>query len=169
MMRGMRVTARAKSSRGSFAIGLASFLALAFGVSGAMALYDSTKDYSAFTESTVAWVTEVVDERHTHSTRAGFQTDTVRDYYVDYEADGERFSHEKLSGMVDGLLQEGDVVPIRYPPGQGADAVTELSTTAATAHRLRWAGLFCLAVSAAALTGRGVLVRRRRRRLAATA
>jgi hypothetical protein len=142
------------------------FVCLVVGVIGGVLVAQSLKDYTSYTASTLATVTDVVVEHHSGTRR--HTGSTSRDYYVDYEADGETFTAEPLEGVVHGRLQEGDTLTLVYPPGSPEDAVTEATTTATTAHVLRAIGLGLVVVSVGVITTIAVVWTRRRARARTT-
>ncbi|QAY60686.1 DUF3592 domain-containing protein [Microbacterium protaetiae] len=121
--------ARPRARSSALAIAAVVFLALIAGLIGGVLIALSQVDYTGYTERTTATVTDIVTKTGGGTGHHGVTTHT---YYLDFEADGQTFTHERLQGVTTGTVQIGDTIELAYPPGQPHKAVTVDTTHAST-------------------------------------
>jgi len=147
----------ARQSRTAIAVGI--FFGLLLGLFGGVLVGMSQKDYSAYTERTTATISDVV--RKTGGGTTHHRTTTYR-VYLDYEADGRRFTREPLQGVTTGTPHVGDTVELLFPPGEPGKAVTATTTSASTARVELWIGIGLLVLGVGVLVGLVAWARARR-------
>ncbi len=137
-----------KQSRTALAAGAVLFLVT--GIFSAVMIGASQQDYTAYTARATATVTDVV---RSHAGSSSSDASPTYDYYVDFEADGQTFTHRSLSGVIMGRPRVGDTLTVIFPPGEPGRAVTE-QTASPTAQRVElWIGLGLALVAVGVLAG----------------